>query len=101
MVIAKYISKTISPISYMNIVKATKVSYEITEEAMNEIASMKSDAYKVQRFILYKDWGNFELVVDNIDNGRVIIGGLLDGKYILNYYEVEKGINELLTLLNQ
>lgn len=101
MVIAKYISKTISPISYMNIVKATKVSYEITEEAMNEIASMKSDTYEIQRFILYKDWGSFELVVDNIDNGRVVIGGLLDGKYILNYYEVEKGMNELLTLLSE
>lgn len=99
MLSVKYISKEIKPMNVGKI-KANVVSYELTEEDMNKVATLQTDEYKIQRFFLYKEWGSFELVVDNIENGRVIQGGKLDNKFLLNYYEVEEGLTELLTLLS-
>ena len=99
MLSVKYISKEIKPMNVGKI-KANVVSYELTEEDMNKVAALQTDEYKIQRFFLYKEWGSFELVVDNIENGRVIQGGKLDNKFLLNYSEVEEGLTALLTLLS-
>ena len=99
MLAVKYISKEIKHLDKNNI-KASIVSYEVEKEDMDTIAQLQTDEYKIQRFFVYKDWGSFELVVDNIENGKVIQGGLIDNKYILNCYDVESGLNELLMILS-
>lgn len=99
MLVINYISKEIKPLEIGKI-KALIVSYQISKDGMNNIASLQSNEYKIQRFFMYKNWGTFELVVDNIENGKVIQGGLIDDKYVLNCYDVKEGLSELLTFLN-
>ena len=99
MLAVKYLSKEIKPM-IAGAIKATVVSYEIDKDGMDAIAKLQTDEYKIQRFFVYKDWGSFDLVVDNIENGKVIQGGVVDDKYLLNYYDVEEGLTELLTLLS-
>jgi hypothetical protein len=100
MLLIEYISKEIKPIKIAKI-KATLISYEITEKDMNLIANLQTDEYKIQRFFMYKDWGTFELIVDNIENGKVIQGGKVGNKFLLNLYDVEEGLNELLIYLSE
>lgn len=98
MVFINYIDKSIEPLILPN-VKASVISYEINKSDMDLLANISSDGYELRRFVLYKDWGTFDLVVDNIENGRILIGGLKEGKYILNQYIIDYGINELLQYL--
>lgn len=79
---------------------AQMITYEIDEEDMMKIASLQSPEPNLKRIFLYKDWGNFEMVVDNIPNGKIVQGGVKDGKYLLKQYLVETGLNELLYILS-
>lgn len=40
------------------------------------------------------------MVVDNIECGRIVEGGIKDDKVYLKYYVVDKGLNELLMALS-
>ena len=93
--IIKYKQKAVNELSTETI-KAKVFTYEVNEQDLVELSKMQSDEYKINRIFLTSDDINFELVVDNIANGRVLQGGLKDNKYLLNYYIVEKGLDELL-----
>lgn len=101
MIIINYKDKKINNMN-ANGIKAEVISYEIEEQDMNLLAKLSGDEkeYEIRRFILYKDWGSFEMVVDNIQDGRIIQGGLVEGRYILNQYLVSEGLNNLLLLLS-
>lgn len=99
MLAIKYKSKELKYLD-KNGIKATIISYELEKEDMDLIAQLQTDEYKIQRFFLYREWGSFELAVDNIENGKILQGGLIDNKYILNCYDVESGLNELLLILS-
>lgn len=100
MVIIPYKSKVISKFKQDEI-ETDIVNYEITEEDMEEILRDQTNIEsEMHRFIFYQEWGNFEMVIDNISSGRIIQGGIIGGKYILRYYIVEKGLNELLKMIS-
>lgn len=100
MVIIPYKSKVISKFKQDEI-EADIVNYEITEEDMEEILKDQTNIEsEMHRFIFYQEWGNFEMVIDNISSGRIIQGGIIGGKYILRYYIVERGLNELLKMIS-
>lgn len=95
----EYKTKKIEKIQENNI-KATVINYEISEEDMLKLSTLQTPDYQIRRIILYKEWGDFELVIDNIQDGRIIQGGIIGGKFILRQYLVESGLNELLFTLS-
>ena len=76
--------------------------YEITEE---DLVLLSEDSYQVtdyipRRILLHKD-KVYDLIIDNIEKGRIIIGGITkEKKAILNYYIVYKGLDEVLKTLS-
>lgn len=98
--IIKFFSKTIQKINTDNI-KADVYIYEISKEDMEMIAFSMPEQYEVRRlFLCGEDEKHIEMIVDNIETGRVLQGGLVDNKYILTYYIVETGLDKLLTALS-
>lgn len=94
----EYINKEIRNINSDGIV-ATEILYEITENDMVKVAATQSEEYTINRFFLYKNWGEFEMVVDNIEAGLVIQGGIVGDKFILSSFIVKQGLEKLLLLL--
>lgn len=55
------------------------------------------DEYKPEYYFMVKDNSNlYEMVVDNIPDNRVVIGGIKDKDVIVQQYIVKAGLNELL-----
>jgi hypothetical protein len=96
--IIDYISKQINDLD-TGTIKATIVSYEISEEDMKALALLQDDTYNINRIFLRKD-NILDLVVDNIDKGYIVQGGLIDNKMILKAFIVKEGLKELLTMLS-
>lgn len=94
----KYLNKTIKEINTPEI-KAQVIEYDVEKEDLELISKSQTSEYKINRLFLYKDWGTFELVVDNIEDGRVLQGGIIEEKCKLAYYIVEKGLQQLLFFL--
>lgn len=83
-----------------NVVDATLIDYEINESDMLAIADNLTPEYQLNRYFLTQDYKLFNMVVDNIDNGLVVVGGKIGDKFILTQYIVRKGLNELLFQLS-
>ena len=83
-----------------NVVDATLIDYEINESDMLAIADNLTLEYQLNRYFLTQDYKLFNMVVDNIDNGLVVVGGKIGDKFILTQYIVRKGLNELLFQLS-
>ena len=92
--IIDYISKQINNLD-TGTIKATIIAYEISEEDMKALALLQDDTYKINRIFLRKD-NVLDLVVDNIDKGYIVQGGLVDDKMILKAFIVKEGLKELL-----
>ena len=96
--IIDYTNKNIRNLSVEDKIKAKIIEYTISEEDLYKLSENQTEEYSITRIFLRKD-NIYALVVDNIDNGRILIGGLVDNKAILSQYIVEKGINEILAML--
>lgn len=96
--IIDYTNKNIRNLSVEDKIKAKIIEYTISEEDLYKLSENQTEEYSITRIFLRKD-NIYDLVVDNIDNGRILIGGLVDNKAILSQYIVEKGINEILAML--
>lgn len=96
--IIDYIKKNIRELNIEDKIKASIIEYTINEDDLYKLSFQQSEEYSINRIFLRKD-NIYDLVVDNIDNGRILIGGLIQDKAILSQYIVEKGINELLIML--
>lgn len=96
--IIDYTNKNIRNLSVEDKIKAKIIEYTIPEEDLYKLSENQTEEYSITRIFLRKD-NIYDLVVDNIDNGRILIGGLVDNKAILSQYIVEKGINEILAML--
>lgn len=96
--IIDYIEKNIRELNIEDKIKASIIEYTINEDNLYKLSFQQSEEYSITRIFLRKD-NIYDLVVDNIDNGRILIGGLVDNKAILSQYIVEKGINEILAML--
>lgn len=96
--IIDYTNKNIRNLNVEDKIKAKIIEYTILEEDLYKLSENQTEEYSITRIFLRKD-NIYDLVVDNIDNGRILIGGLVDNKAILSQYIVEKGINEILAML--
>lgn len=96
--IIDYIEKNIRELNIEDKIKASIIEYTINEDDLYKLSFQQTEEYSITRIFLRKD-NIYDLVVDNIDNGRILIGGLVDNKAILSQYIVEKGINEILAML--
>lgn len=96
--IIDYIKKNIRELNIEDKIKVSIIEYTINEDDLYKLSFQQSEEYSINRIFLRKD-NIYDLVVDNIDNGRILIGGLIQEKAILSQYIVEKGINELLIML--
>lgn len=96
--IIDYIEKNIRELNIEDKIKVSIIEYTINEDDLYKLSFQQSEEYSINRIFLRKD-NIYDLVVDNIDNGRILIGGLIQDKAILSQYIVEKGINELLIML--
>ena len=96
--IIKYFNKKSKKLKTDSI-DATLLEYEISENDMFELAKSQSAEYKITRVLLTNNNKKFDLVVDNIKDGRIIQGELREDKYILDQYIVKKGLDELLAIL--
>lgn len=96
--IIDYVDKNIRSLNVEDKIKAKIIEYTILEEDLYKLSENQTEEYSITRIFLRKD-NIYDLVVDNIDNGRILIGGLVDNKAILSQYIVEKGINEILAML--
>lgn len=84
-----------------DIISVVVISYEISEEDMIKLSQEQSINYEPLKIgLIAKECNNLiDLAVDNIEDGRIIEGGLTsDGKFILNQYIVHKGLNEFLKM---
>lgn len=86
-----------------DIISAVVVSYEISEDDMIKLSEEQTMSYQPIQLGLYHkqdlECSLIDLVVDDIENGRIIEGGLTsEGKFILNQYIVTKGLNEFLKM---
>ena len=96
----KYFNKEHKTIDSAGI-KSDVYIYEISKEDMEMIAYTMPEEYELRRMFLYgEDENCLEMVVDNIDGGRVLQGGLIDNKYLLTYYIVQDGLDKLLAALS-
>lgn len=96
-----YKIKTIKEFKVENIIEAQVISYEISEEDMIRLSEEQSINYEPLKIglVAKEDNNLIDLVVDDIENGRIIEGGLTsEGKFILNQYIVYKGLNEFLKM---
>lgn len=98
--IIEYFNKKVEPISTPEIT-GIWITYDISEEDMFSLANSITGEYEERKIFLKEINSNkIDLVVDNIITNRVVQGGLTkEGKYQLNYYIIEKGIEDLLKLL--
>lgn len=95
----KYINKEINHLPPTETIDLILVSYEISEEDMVKLSQTQSMTYEPLQVQLYNDSNIIDLVVDNIEGGRILEGGLTSsGKYILSQYIVLKGLNEFLKM---
>ena len=77
----------------------TTVDYEIEEKDMIALSLMRGEEYQPLRIGLTQDGNVIDLVVDEIEGGHIIEGGLTnDGKYVLTQYIVRKGLDKFLLL---
>lgn len=80
-------------------IKAVVVDYEISEEDMVRLSEMQPVEYTPTYVGLSDGNGMIDLVIDNIELGRIIEGGLTNkGKYILSHYMISEGLEEFLKL---
>lgn len=98
--IIRYFDKKKSKIESDSI-KAQVFKYEISEEDMNKISELQ---YCSEPLVvgLCKDSDSkiVELLVDSIDNGRILIGAKESNKFILTQFIVAKGLEALLNALS-
>lgn len=95
----KYINKEINHLPPTETIDLILVNYEISEEDMIKLSQIQSMTYEPLQVQLYNDSNVIDLVVDNIEGGRILEGGLTpSGKYILSQYIVLKGLNEFLKM---
>lgn len=95
----KYINKEINHLSPTKTIDLILVNYEISEEDMIKLSQTQSMTYEPLQVQLYNDSNVIDLVVDNIEGGRILEGGLTaNKKYILTQYIVLKGLNEFLKM---
>ena len=95
----KYINKEINHLSPTETIDLILVNYEISEEDMIKLSQTQSMTYEPLQVQLYNDSNVSDLVVDNIEGGRILEGGLTaNKKYILTQYIVLKGLNEFLKM---
>lgn len=80
-------------------IEATIVTYEVSKEDMERI-SKKSNKETYERMCvgLRKD-NKIDLVYDDIANNRLLQGGLIDNKYLLQHFIVKKGLDQLINYL--
>lgn len=96
----KYYSKETSKIK-QNDIDADVITYEVDKEDLDIMAANQPAQYEPKTYFLYQESepNVYTMAVDNIEYGRIIIGGQKDGKYKLNQYIVHSGLNTLLMLL--
>lgn len=95
----KYINKEINHLPPTETIDLILVNYEVSEEDMVKLSQTQSMTYEPLQVQLYNDSNIIDLVVDNIEGGRILEGGLTaSGKYILTQYIVLKGLNEFLKM---
>jgi len=96
----EYFNKQIDHIKTSEI-EATLVLYEVPMQDLAELADIPptNDVQLRRMFLHNKDTKVIDLVVDNIPNGKVVQGGYKDGKFLLSFYNVKKGLEPLLDML--
>ena len=95
----KYINKEINHLPPTETIDLILVNYEISQEDMIKLWQIQSMTYEPLQVQLYNDSNVIDLVVDNIEGGRILEGGLTaNKKYILTQYIVLKGLNEFLKM---
>lgn len=84
-------------------ISADVYTYSISEEDMLLLNTlMDSTDYEPRYISMQKEDSNIvELLYDDILQNRVVVGGLIGDKYLLKYFVVYKGMNELLIQLTQ
>ena len=96
----EYFNKQIEHVK-TNDIEATLVLYEVPMYDLQELAEIPptNDVQLRRMFLHNKDTKVIDLVSDNIPCGRVVQGGYKDGKFLLSYYNVKKGLEPLLDML--
>lgn len=102
----EYINKEVVEINQGNI-KGQLITYEVNSEydllKISEQQNMNiEEGYFQSRFFLHNKSAEnvYDLVVDNVVDGRIIEGGITkENKYILSYYIIKEGIEEFLNKL--
>lgn len=90
---------------YGNDIEGETIAYEISQESYNELSSLisKEDDFenlKLSRIFLYKDLGSYEMVIDNLTQGKIVEFGISkDHKYYLYSYDIKKGLDKFLKML--
>lgn len=95
----RYINKEINHLKPTKTIDLILVNYEISEEDMIKLSQTQSMTYEPLQVQLYNDSNVIDLVVDNIEGGRILEGGLTaNKKFILTQYIILKGLNEFLKM---
>lgn len=96
--IFNYIDKRIEKLDEQGI-KAKVIRYEITDTDMMLLASTQTEQYQ-RRFIFMAKDNVIDMIVDSIDDSRIVTGGVLDNKFIVAQYIVKEGLDKLLMYLS-
>ena len=94
-----YSTKQIQDLNEQGIV-AKVISYEISEEDMMKLAAMQPLEYTRQAIFMTNNTNIVDMVIDSIEDGRIVQGGVLDNKFVLTQYIVTQGIDKLLHYIN-
>lgn len=98
-----YTNKEIQELDYSK-VKGKTYIYTISDDDLQKIMEfelLKPESENV-KLIMCKENSNLcDMLVENIDGGRILTAGVGDNKSLVQYYELEKGVDIVLEELFQ